>query len=64
LKGELQIKETKLANAEAELDQSTQMGGMEQLNAFRKAKQDLTMKVKDQVCTDFNFYALNGNDYD
>lgn len=47
---ELQMKESKLASIEAELEETSQMGGSsEQLNALRKAKNDLQMKVKEQV---------------
>lgn len=44
------MKESKLSSIEAELEETSQMGGSsEQLNAFRKAKNDLQMKVKEQV---------------
>lgn len=46
---ELQMKESKLASMEAELEETSQMGGSsEQLNALRKAKNDLQMKTKEQ----------------
>lgn len=46
---ELQMKESKLSSIEAELEESSQMGGnSEQVNSLRKAKNDLQMKVKEQ----------------
>jgi len=47
---ELQLKETKLHNVEAELEEISQTGGnSEQLSSLRKAKNDLQMRVKEQV---------------
>lgn len=47
---ELQLKETKLHNTEQELEELSQSGGSsDQVNALRKTKNDLQMKVKEQV---------------
>ena len=44
------MKESKIASLETELEESSRFGGSnEQLNALRKAKHDLQMKVKEQV---------------
>ena len=46
------MKESKIASLEAELEESSRFGGSnEQLNALRKAKHDLQIKVKEQVRT-------------
>ncbi|CAL8129895.1 unnamed protein product [Orchesella dallaii] len=49
LRLELQMKESKLVSIEAELEETSQLGGSsEQVNSLRKAKNDLQMKVKEQ----------------
>ncbi|CAG7833673.1 unnamed protein product [Allacma fusca] len=49
VKMDLQMKESKLASLEAELEESSRFSGSnEQLNALRKARTDLLMKVKEQ----------------
>lgn len=59
LKMELQLKETKLHNMEAELEEASQSGGSsEQVNSLRKVKNELQMKVKEQVSPYFFLYFL------
>jgi hypothetical protein len=47
---EMQLKDSKLHNLEAEFEEVSQTGGSsEQLSSLRKAKNDLQLKVKEQV---------------